>query len=125
MPAKVILLSLILIIMVSITMVTVEFFLPLSAKADMNLLCRKYALQMEICGGLTLNSKNELYEKLSEIGFKDIVIEGTERAAFGDELNLKVEVGYIYNKMSSFFTRSDVSKRMIYHKTSISRKVIN
>jgi hypothetical protein len=75
MPAKAILLSLILIIMVSITMATVEIFLPLSAKADMDLLCRKCVLQMEIYGGLPLNSRDELYEKLSEIGFKDIVIE--------------------------------------------------
>ena len=125
MPAKAIVVSIVLIIMISFTVSAVELFLPLSIRAEMNTLCRKHMLHMELNGGISLEQKEELRERLEDIGFKNIVIDGTENAGYGDEISLMVEADYIYSKMEGLFARTDIIQKMKYHGTSIARKVVN
>ncbi|HHW32033.1 MAG TPA: hypothetical protein GXX20_10245 [Clostridiaceae bacterium] len=125
MSAKAIIFSILLIIIITFTISTVELFLPLAARADMNMLCRKCLLQMEVNGGMSPAIKDELYQKLAATGFKDIVIQGTENAAYGNEISLTVEAGYTYSRIEALFTRTEVVQRMRYKGTSLSRKVVN
>lgn len=125
MADKIIMLSLVLIIISSFTIFVLEFFLPLSAKSNMDMLCRKSILHMELRGGLISQERSALNDKLSQAGFENIVIEAVENAGFGDEISLYVEADYKYNKMISLFTRKKVSQKIIYKKNAIARKVIN
>lgn len=125
MPAKAITFSILLVIMITVTVSTLELFFPLAARADMNMLCRKCLLQMELNGGISLAIKDELYQKLSARGFRDIVVQGTESAGYGEEISLVVEAVYKYNTINGLFLRTEVGQHMRYEGTSLSRKVVN
>ena len=125
MPSRVIVTGLILIIIVAMLVFTVEFFLPLSIKGDMNILCRRTLLKMETAGGLAENDRQELVAELQSKGFSDISASGTQSAKQGEILNLRVEVQYDYNRLTMLFSREVHSLLMIYDKSSLSRKVVN
>lgn len=103
----------------------VELFLPVSTKIEMNMECRKSLLKMEIEGGLSDNEKISLQGRLSSHGLSNIIITGTAGAKQGNELNLRVESDYVFSKFSGLFAREDSIQRMVYDKTSVSRKVVN
>lgn len=125
MPSRVIVTGIILIVIVAMLVFTVEFFLPLSMKSDMNILCRKTLLKMETAGGFTENDRQELVAELQNIGFSNISASGTQHARQGVTLNLRVEAQYDYSRLTMLFARNVHSQRMIYDKTSLSRKVVN
>lgn len=125
MPVKAIVTGIILIIMVSILVYLVEFFLPLSMKAELDMICRSTLLKMENAGGLSAAEKQSLRYELENRGLTSIVISGTAYAKQGNMLTLRVEGEYTFNKLVSLFKRKDVKLRMVYNKASMSRKVIN
>ena len=125
MPVKAIATGVILIIMVGILVYMVEFFLPLSMKADLDMICRSALLEMENAGGLSATEKHKLRLELADKGLKDIVISATANARQGSMLTLHVEGDYTYNRLTSLFKREDVKLRMVYKKASMSRKVVN
>lgn len=125
MPAKVIVTGIILVILIAFLVFSVEFFIPLSAKSDMNICCRNFMLKMEINGGVSNQMKLDLKANLDSRGFDNIKIEGTEAAKQGEELMLCVEADYIYAKLTGIFKRVNVSQHMIYKKTTTARKVVN
>ncbi|HHW49116.1 MAG TPA: hypothetical protein GXX14_10960 [Clostridiaceae bacterium] len=125
MPAKAVVSGIILIMIVVFLVFTVEFFIPLSVKSDMNMVCRSALLKMEMEGGLSSGNRSDLIEKLSEIGLSNITVEGTEQAKQGERIRLRVEADFVYNKLTGLFSRTDVTQRMIYQKTAIVRKVVN
>ena len=125
MPARVVLSGMILVVFAAFLVFTVEFFIPLSAKMDMNMYCRNLILKMEMEGGLSDQASQDLHERLMEKGFRNIYIDGTKSAKQGEQITLRVEAEYIYSKMTTLFTRTDAVRRMVYEKASISRKVIN
>ena len=102
-----------------------EFFIPLSAKADFNNYCRNTLIKMEIEGGLDNEASARLHNRLSERGFSNISIYGTKSAKQSQELALKVEALYKYNKLTGFMSRTDADVMMVYSMTSVARKITN
>ncbi len=125
MPVKTIVTGIMLIIMVSILVCCIEFFLPISMKADLDMLCRGKLLEMENAGGLSVYKKQQLQSELENKGLTDVVVMATEDAKQGGMLTLRVEADYTYSKLVSLFKRENVKLRMIYNKASMSRKVVN
>lgn len=125
MPSKVVTSGFLLVIMAVVLMFVVEFFLPLSAKSDMNVLCRSALMKMECEGGMSADIQSGLETILENKGFRNVLVEGTGNAQQGSELNLRVELDYNYSRLTSLFTRSAYTQHMIYNKTAMSRKVTN
>lgn len=103
----------------------VEFFIPLSAKGDIDMLCRNTLLQMENAGGLSSSKKQELRSDLEGIGLTNVTIIATENARQGELLTLRVEGDYTYNGITGFLSRGEVTHAMVYDKSTMSRKVVN
>lgn len=125
MPAKAIITGVILVIMVLLLVNFIEYFLPLSVKADIDMLCRSALLKMENEGGLSSSDRQELLSGLEGSGLADIVITATPNAPQGGRLTLHVEGDYTYSRITSLFGRGGVTIRMVYDKTTMSRKVVN
>jgi hypothetical protein len=125
MPVKALASGIAIVILLIMTIFCVEFFIPLSAKVEMNIYCRSSLMDMEIDGVLTAEKQQNLYEKLSTTGFTDITIESSEYAKYGEEVNLRVEALYTYKRFTGLLVRADVTKEMIYDRTAVSRKVVN
>lgn len=125
MPARAIVTGIIIVIITAMLVFTVEFFLPLSAKSDMNVLCRKTLLKMESSGGLSGGDRQELVDELGQKGFSDVTVTGTQNAKRGEMLYLHVEAKYLHSKLTSFLTRRSQTVTMVYDKSSLSRRVVN
>ena len=125
MPAKAIVTGVVLIIMVTILVFCIEFFLPLSMKADLDMVCRSTLLKMENAGGLSVAEKQELRSELVDKGLTDVVVTATANAKQGGMLTLHVEADYTYSRLAALFRREDAKLRMVYSKASMSRKVVN
>jgi hypothetical protein len=125
MTTKAVMFAFLLVLMMVLLVYMVEFFLPLSVKSDMNIYCRNTLLKMEIQGGLMGEMKDELDSNLEARSLSNITISGTAGAKQGEEISIRVEADYVYNKLTGLFSRSAVVQHMVYSKTSISRKVTN
>lgn len=125
MPVKAVVSGIILIMMVTLLVFMVEFFLPLSMKADLDMLCRVTLLRMENAGGLSADEAQELQNELENKGLTDVIITATLNARQGSMLTLRAEGDYTYNKLTGLFKRENVKLRMVYHKASMSRKLVN
>lgn len=125
MPVRVIVTGIVLVVTIAVLVYVVEFFLPLSAKSDMNVICRDTLLKMETAGGLSTNERLDMESELMTRGFLNIVANGTENEKQGEALRLHVEADYTYNKLTALFIRNNITQHMSYDKTSMSRKVIN
>jgi hypothetical protein len=125
MTTKAVMFAFLLVLMMVLLVYMVEFFLPLSVKSDMNIYCRNTLLKMEIQGGLMVEMKDELDSNLEARSLSNITISGTAGAKQGEEISIRVEADYVYNKLTGLFSRSAVVQHMVYSKTSISRKVTN
>lgn len=125
MPVKPVLTGIMLIFVVFLLVYMVEFFIPLSVKADIDMICRNALLSMENAGGMTSDKKRELKAELESRGLTSVVITATENAKQGGQLTLRVEGDYTYNRITSLFGRGDVTLRMVYDKSTMSRKVVN
>ena len=125
MPVKPVLTGIMLIFVVFLVVYMVEFFIPLSVKADIDMICRNALLSMENAGGMTSDKKRELKAELESRGLTGVVITATENAKQGGQLTLRVEGDYTYNRITSLFGRGDVTLRMVYDKSTMSRKVVN
>ncbi len=125
MPVKAIVTGILLIIMVFLLVNFIEYFLPLSVKAELDMLCRSALLKMENDGGLSTGDRETLRAGLEEKGLTDIVITATSGARQGGMLTLRVEGDYTYSKIISLFRRENVAVRMVYDKSTMSRKVVN
>ncbi len=125
MPSRVIVTGIIVLLIVAMLVFTVEFFLPLSMKGDMNILCRSTLLRMETAGGLSENERRELIMELQKKGFSNVSVSGTQNAKQGEVLNLRAEVRYNYSSLTRLFVRESHSQQMVYDKCSLSRKVVN
>ena len=111
--------------MVTLLVYMMEFFLPLSMKADLDMLCRSTLLRMENAGGLSADERQELRSELENRGLTDVVVTATANVRQGSMLTLCVEGDYTYNRLTALFKREDVKLRMVYNKASMSRKVVN
>ncbi|MEM1724709.1 MAG: hypothetical protein QXW71_02905 [Thermoplasmata archaeon] len=125
MPAKVALTGFVIVTLLFITVATLNYFILLSAAHDFNTECRLILLTMEKNGGLTNQVKTELIAKLTNKGFESVTVNGTQSAAFGEQLTLSVSAFYRYKKAISFLQQANMYQYMTYNKTSVSRKVVN
>jgi len=125
MPAKAVVTGVVLIIMVMLLVYMVELFLPLSKKAELDMLCRNTLLKMESNGGLSPADSMALRSELEKKGLVNVEVTATAAAGRGDLLTLSVEGDYTFSKLDGLFRRSDTTIHMVYNKFSVSRKVIN
>lgn len=125
MSVRIIVTGVVLVVIAGMLVFTIEFFLPLSVKSDMNIMCRNTLLKMEMEGGLSEEDELELKNSLLAKGFNNVSVEGTENCKQGGILNLNVEVEYSGSKLTTLLNRKDVKQRMVYNKSSLSRKVVN
>jgi hypothetical protein len=125
MPSKVLVSGILMIVTACILVFVVEFFLPLSVKADMNMLCRNTLLKMELRGGLAEEERLGLQAELQNKGFECVSVSGTPHAKQGSLLNLHVEADYRFSRLTALFSRSDAVLHMGYDKVSMSRRVVN
>lgn len=125
MAPKVLVSGILLVVMMCILVFIVEFFLPLSVKADMNMLCRNTLLKMEADGGLSEAERLELQAGLEKRGLEAVAVSGTPYARQGEKLTLHVEAVYRYSRLASLFVRSETDQAMAYDRVSMSRKVVN
>ncbi|MGE5613934.1 MAG: hypothetical protein ACM3XR_05960 [Bacillota bacterium] len=114
-----------LIFTVFLLVLLVEHFIPVSAKADMDMVCRRALLRMENAGGLSDADRQALREELEQKGLTDVTITASSGAKQGGLLTLHVEGDYTFSRITSLFKRNDVKYRFVYHKASMSRKVVN
>jgi hypothetical protein len=125
MPSRVIVTGIVLITIVALLVFTIEFFLPLSMKNDMNAICRNTLLKMETDGGLSEQDRLDLLTNLQKIGLTDILVSGTQNAKQGDLLDLHVEALYTGSRLTALMSRKTELQLMVYDKKSLSRKVVN
>ncbi len=125
MPVKPLVTGIMLVIVVFLLVYMVEFFIPLSAKGDIDMLCRNALLQMENAGGLSSSGKLALKSELEGMGLDNVTISATENARQGGLLTLRVEGDYTYSGIIGFLSRGEVTLRMVYDKSTMSRKVVN
>jgi hypothetical protein len=103
----------------------VEYFIPLSVKADADMVCRRALLRMENAGGLSSSDRQALRVELEQKGLTGVTITASSGAKQGGLLTLHVEGDYTFSRITSLFKRDDVNYRFVYDKTSMSRKVVN
>lgn len=125
MPAKAIVTGIVLVILAVMLAYSIEYFIPLSKKADMDIVCRNALLRMENSGGMTEARRDELQDELEALNLEDVIIQGTADAKHGDSLTLHVECVYRYDRILSLFKREADNQRMVYEKTCMSRRVVN
>ena len=114
-----------LIIILTILVSMFELLVPLSARQEFDLECRNALITMETRGGFTTADETNLTTNLTNRGFANINITATSIAKLGEQISLRVVADYRYSHMTDVFTRSSVTQRMIYDKTSRSREVVN
>lgn len=125
MSVRIIISGVILVILASMLVFTIEYYIPLSVKSDMNYACRNVLLKMEMEGGLKEDARNELIQKLQEKGFVNISVQGTSHAGQGEQLNLKVGADLSYSSLKKLFLRGECLQPMYYEKFCLSRRVLN
>lgn len=125
MPSKAIVFGIALVLLIVLFVSMIEIFVPISVKNDLNTICRKTLLKMEIEGGMTATTRDELISGLYGRGFESVVVRGTESVKYGQEVTLCVEVDYVYSRLKSIFNRENIIQKMVYNKTTIARRVIN
>ena len=125
MSSKVIVMGIVIVMTTSLIVFTMEFFLPLSKKSDMNICCRNVLLKMEEEGGLALQERTNLYNVLVNQGFTNITISASEYGRHGETLNLEVTAEYPYSKLTELFGRTNLTQCMRYSMSSMSRRVDN
>lgn len=126
MPIKPIVWGIAIILMLSIIVVAVDYCMLLSLKFDLNTICRATMLKMENENGLSQDARNDLQSRLAEKGFSNINIIAPLTAMQGQDITLRVEADYSYNKLISIYAnRTSITQRMIYVNTSMARRVVN
>ncbi len=125
MPSKVLVSGILMVITACILVFVVEFFLPLTAKAEMNLLCRNTLLKMEAEGGLSEDERVKLQNELRNKGFESVSVSGVSYVKQGGSLNLRVDADYRFSRLEALFRRADAVQHMGYNKVTMSRRVVN
>lgn len=115
----------VLVILLSVVVCTVQYFIPISANFDMKQDCRQTLLRMETKGGLEDSDRIALENKLTAKGFTVLSISGDTNVKQGQELTLRVEAQYKYKNMTALFSNTTVTRNMAYEKTAVARKVVN
>lgn len=126
MAAKPIVWGVAIVLMLAIVVVVVDYCMLLSLKFEFNADCRAALLKMENENGLSLQERNSLQTRLTSKGFSNITITAPSTAMQGQELSLRVEADYRYQKLMSIYSaRTSKTQRMVYDNTSMARRVIN
>jgi hypothetical protein len=125
MPAKAVVTGVVLVIMIFLLVFMVEYFVPLSAKSDFDIICRSALLKMETEGGLSDIAKENLISKLTERGFSNISVNASASAKQGEYLEINVRAEFEYTKLFSYANRGTVIQVMVYNRYATSRKVVN
>jgi hypothetical protein len=110
-----------------ISVMMIEYFIPLNAKSQFDHICRGYMIKAETYGGLSSDEVDELKDELGELGLKDIEVDypNINSKKKGQDINLKVEGVYSYNQISGIIVRKDKELNFVYDISTVSKRVTN
>ncbi|MCT4633364.1 MAG: hypothetical protein N4A76_11610 [Firmicutes bacterium] len=110
-----------------ISVMMVEYFVPLNAKSQFDYICRGYMIKAETYGGLSSDDVDKLKDELGELGLKNIEVDypNINSKKKGQDINLKVEGLYSYNQISGIIVRKDKELNFVYDISTVSKRVTN
>lgn len=125
--SKCIVWSILIVLFLSISILMVEYFIPLNAKGEFDHICRGYMIKAETYGGLSSDDVDELKDELGELGLKNIEVDSPNinSKKKGQDINLKVEGIYSYNQISGIIVRKDKELNFVYDISTVSKRVTN
>jgi len=105
----------------------VELLIPISIKADMSRVCRKYQIDVENQGGLSIEQQNQLISDLEEIGLVDVDVSVPEidTGKFGEDIEFHVKGNFHHSRIISIFNRAKEILSMDYRLITKVRRVVN
>lgn len=122
---RIIIYAVLIVFLFALAVAILEYFVPLSAKFDMNVLCRSYLMKLEIQGSLSAQDISSLAGSLAGRGFSNISVSTAGGSAQGSTVTLTVDADYTFSRLVSVFSRSSSTQHMTFSKTATVRKVAN
>lgn len=124
--SSVIILGIALLILMSLVVFSLELFVPLNIKLEMNSMIRPYMFSLEANSVLSDDQKIKLRNGLESIGLTDISIDlDYTGMKFGDWIDVSIDSHYTRNAMVKLFNREDEVLRLRYEKKIFIRKIHN
>lgn len=110
-----------------ISVMMIEYFVPISAKSEFDHVCRGYMIKAETYGGLSSDEVDKLKEELEKLGLRDVKVDypNINSKKKGQDINLKVQGVYSYNQISGIIIREDKELNFIYDISTVSKRVTN
>lgn len=103
----------------------IGMILTIVQKTEFNIMCRSALYEMDLAGGLTAISSQKLFDTLTQSGYKNILISGSEQVQYGDWMSLEV-CGYVKSyKFVNLFQKEEEMLYFSYNRKIISRKIHN
>lgn len=126
-PGKIISWGMSLVIFLMISVMMIEYYIPLNAKANFNSICSNYMIKAETYGGLSNSDEEELRSKLDQIGLDNIQISypGKNSKKKGQDINLKIDGIFSYKQVTGFALKKEKSLYFTYDRRTISKRVTN
>lgn len=124
--SNIIVLSIVLIILLSLVVFSIDLFLPIQLKFEMNGICRSYIYKIESSGFLTAEDQLELMDALREIGLTNpsISIE-SDGQKYGDRVDVKIVSIYERSRLIGLFRRANEQLEFNYERTYFIRQIKN
>ncbi len=122
---SVLIFAFIIVFMVLFISYSIELFIPIHLKFEVNGICRSYLYEIEATGILKEESKMELINKLQNLGLKDIRIMIDGDGIYGHYTDVVISSTYQFNRVVGLFKREDEEMYLKYERTLFNRKIIN
>lgn len=122
--AQIIVFAVCFVVLLTILVSCIEYFIPVNKYATMKEISRKTLFKVEQSGGLSVTDKNNLITNLSNIGLTNVTVVGTATSKYSNDITFRVEADFIYSKLT-LFTRNNVTEHFIYDRTMVQKKVTN
>ncbi len=122
---SIIILAFIIVFIVIFTTYSLELFIPIHLKFEVNGICRSYIYEIEANGFLKEESKEDLITKLESLGLTDITIDISGDKGYGNYTNVLINSKYPFNKIVGIFQREDREIQFRYARKLFNRKIVN
>jgi len=124
--SSIIVMSIVIIILVSMLVFSIELFLPIQLKFEMNGICRSYIYKIESDGYLSLEDQTELKDALLKIGLSDPLITiNAKGTKYGDRVDVSIASYYRRSRINRLFSRSEDRLEFKYERTFFIRHISN
>lgn len=120
---QVLVFAVLLAVLVSFTVMGIEFIAPIITKSGFDHLCRDYMLIAEANNGLSSSHKKKFEEKLADIGVEQITVNvaGEGSVKRREILNFEVRAVFRYSGLHSLFERKAKEIKFNFRKSFLAR----